>query len=269
MPGIMAGEHPSLNDFGITQEEYRLYAKKQLDESTDRQVRRITFVVVLGALWLFWVLFSGWNADEFIFMTIGAVVLAWLSTACVAEKVAEHKREQLLASDTAQRIERYEEAVRAYREARHREEQEFKEQERLVREEERVRLEHLRSLSRTNKEYWMRLTGVEFEQEVARMFRSQGYLVAGTPVSGDKGIDLILYKDERYTVVQCKRYKAPVGPAIARELLGSKAAKRASYAILACTGGFTRSTVEYAQANDIELLSMPDFIRWARESEKE
>lgn len=79
------------------------------------------------------------------------------------------------------------------------------------------------------------------------------------------GIDLVLYKDDMATVVQCKRYRTPAGPAIVRELLGSKVAFEADHAILVCTGGFTDSTIEFAEANGIELLDMDDLIEWYKE----
>ncbi len=93
----------------------------------------------------------------------------------------------------------------------------------------------------------MSLGGIEFEEELGALFRQLGYRVERTPTSGDQGVDLILRKDGRTTVVQCKAHSSPVGPAIARELLGSMVAFRADDAILACTGGFTKSVWEFVQ----------------------
>jgi restriction endonuclease Mrr len=66
-------------------------------------------------------------------------------------------------------------------------------------------------------EVWKRLDGVGFEGMVAHVFREQGYAVEHTPRSNDRGIDLILRKDGRTTLVQCKAYGKPVGVNAVRE----------------------------------------------------
>jgi hypothetical protein len=74
---------------------------------------------------------------------------------------------------------------------------------------------------RRQEAYWRGMSGVAFEKELARLFRSLGYKVSQTPRTGDGGVDLILRKDDRITVVQCKAHgkKIPIG--VARELIAS------------------------------------------------
>ena len=176
----------------------------------------------------------------------------------VEESMVGFLRKRLLSGETGQRIAQYREAARAYEQAQ-------REAELAKEEAARLKYEADLAVRRRHRSYWMSLSGIQFEHEVARLFRSEGYSVMRTPVSGDMGVDLVLRKDGLTTIVQCKRYLAPAGPAIVRELLGSKVAWGADHAILACTGGFTNSTEEFAEINDIELLEMDDLIEWSKE----
>lgn len=63
------------------------------------------------------------------------------------------------------------------------------------------------------------LSGVEFEEFLAGLFRAQGYAVELTPATGDYGADLILSKDGRRIAVQAKRYAGSVGVAAVQEAL--------------------------------------------------
>ena len=108
------------------------------------------------------------------------------------------------------------------------------------------------------REHWMSLSGTEFERELETLYRSLGYRVESTPSSGDQGVDLVLRKDGKTTVVQCKSHQSPVGPAIARELFGSLVHFGADNAILACTGGFTRGVKEFVRGKPIALISASD-----------
>ena len=160
----------------------------------------------------------------------------------------------MLASPVASQIKLYEDALAAYQEAE-------REAERQQREAERARWRlrrHSEEAERTRRrklhDYWMSLDGDEFEQELGTLYRYLGYRVESTPSSGDQGVDLILRKNGKTTVVQCKSHQAPVGPAVARELLGSLVASGADNAILACTGGFTRGVKEFVRGKRIALV---------------
>lgn len=63
------------------------------------------------------------------------------------------------------------------------------------------------------------LTGVEFEEFLAGLFRAQGYAAELTPTTGGYGADLILSKDGRRIAVQAKRYMGSVGVQAVQEAL--------------------------------------------------
>lgn len=110
-------------------------------------------------------------------------------------------------------------------------------------------------------QFWRSLSGLAFEQELAKVFRIVGYEAIVTSATGDKGIDIILRKDGKTGIVQCKARKGPVGPHVVRELLGSTVDFKAEFAMLASISGFTPAAIEFASEKSILLLEIPDIIR--------
>ena len=141
-----------------------------------------------------------------------------------------------------------------------------REAERQRLEDERAKLVAMMVEQQKREEYWESLGGIEFEQELGKLFKARGYWVEYTPVSGDQGIDLILRKNGKTTVVQCKAQQRPAAPRVVRELYGSMVAYGADDAILACTAGFTDGVIKFARGKPIELISAWHIARMAEES---
>jgi restriction system protein len=100
-----------------------------------------------------------------------------------------------------------------------------------------------------------KLDPLEFEQYVARLFRQKGYTVTHRGRSGDKGVDLELKKmGGKRAIVQCKRYRRPVGPEVVRELFGTLVHERVSHAFLVTTADISKSAREWAQDKPITLI---------------
>ncbi len=121
---------------------------------------------------------------------------------------------------------------------------------------------------RGQRSFWTQLSGVDFETQLAELYRRQGYEVQLTKASGDDGVDLVLRRSGRTGIVQCKQWAQAAGTPILRELLGSLVAYRADYAVLACTGGFTRPAVDFARSHSIQLLTLDDIINTATKGEQ-
>lgn len=185
---------------------------------------------------------------------------------------------QILDGPFRKRLERYESARKTYfnakthaqmklieelqavqkaelerKKAAHKAEQERKKAEKAAR----------RATQRKQIKFWQSLSGVQFEKELADLYRQQGYEVEFTPTSGDDGIDLFLNKGDKTIIVQCKRFKKPAEPATVRELYGAFAASNAAEAVLACTGGFTVGVYDFAEGKPIRLIGMPELIQMA------
>ncbi|WP_415916528.1 restriction endonuclease [Xanthomonas arboricola] len=96
----------------------------------------------------------------------------------------------------------------------------------------------------------------QFERLVGEAFRRQGYSVEETGLGGaDGGIDLILRKDGRRTLVQCKQWKRQqVGVSVVREMFGLLAHHQAHAVKIACIGTYTKDAERFAEGKPIELI---------------
>lgn len=96
----------------------------------------------------------------------------------------------------------------------------------------------------------------QFELLVGEAFRRQGYSVEETGLGGaDGGIDLILRKDGRRTLVQCKQWKRKqVGVSVVREMFGLLAHHQAHSVKIVCIGTYTKDAERFAQCKPIELI---------------
>jgi hypothetical protein len=109
--------------------------------------------------------------------------------------------------------------------------------------------------------FWRTMSGLDFEHALAEIFSRHGYDVSLTKSSGDEGVDISLRKDNRIGIVQCKRWGKPVGVSVLRDVLGTRIAHKADFAIVACTGGFTRPARTFAQQHAISLLTLENILK--------
>lgn len=106
----------------------------------------------------------------------------------------------------------------------------------------------------------------EFELLVGEAFRRLGYQVKelGGP-GADGGIDLILYKDEKKYIVQCKRWKTyTVSVQPVRELFGVMHAQAADGCIFVSSGRYTKDALQFAHGKPIELVDGSQLVRLVR-----
>ncbi len=96
----------------------------------------------------------------------------------------------------------------------------------------------------------------QFEMLVGEAYRQQGYQVKELGGSGpDGGADLVMTKDGRKYLVQCKQWKAyKVGVKPVRELLGVMVGMGATGGIVVTSGEFTTDAVNFARNNNIQLV---------------
>ncbi|MCD7098437.1 restriction endonuclease [Stenotrophomonas sp. MMGLT7] len=106
----------------------------------------------------------------------------------------------------------------------------------------------------------------QFELLVGEAFRCQGYIVEETGLGGaDGGIDLILRKDGRRTLVQCKQWKRQqVGVSVVREMAGLLAHHQADAVKIVCIGRYTHDAERFAQGKPIELIGGEQLLTMIR-----
>jgi HJR/Mrr/RecB family endonuclease len=105
------------------------------------------------------------------------------------------------------------------------------------------------------------LSGLEFEEFLAGLFRAQGYTAELTPTSGDYGADLILTKDGRRIAVQAKRYIGSVGVQAVQEALSGQAYYQCHTAWVVSTGTFTANAKVLAEKSSVKLMGRTDIAR--------
>jgi restriction system protein len=96
----------------------------------------------------------------------------------------------------------------------------------------------------------------DFELLVGEAFRRQGYVVDEYGGSApDGGVDLVLHKGAKTTVVQCKRWRErQIGAPLVRDLFGAMHAAGAHAAIFVSSGTYTADAVAFARAQPIRLV---------------
>ena len=107
----------------------------------------------------------------------------------------------------------------------------------------------------------------DFERLVGEAFRRRGYTVEETGLGGaDGGIDLVLRRDSKRTLVQCKQWrrdKVPVN--VVREMYGLLTHHRADAVRSAARGGFTEDAAKFAEGRPIELIDGGALLGMIRE----
>lgn len=116
------------------------------------------------------------------------------------------------------------------------------------------------------------MSGVEFENFVAGLYRSRGFEVAGTRASGDFGADLIVaargglqrheVDTERYDfdgwssrmAVQCKRYSGAVGVSAVTAVIAGKGMYDCSRSAVVTNSKFTAQARQLAEAHSVALI---------------
>jgi hypothetical protein len=103
------------------------------------------------------------------------------------------------------------------------------------------------------------LSGVEFERYVKRLLERKGWRVETTPLTRDRGIDLIARREDEVGVemtlyVQCKNHASPVGVDVVRELNGALPKHwPGARGVLVCPSGFTATALAFAKERGLTL----------------
>lgn len=107
----------------------------------------------------------------------------------------------------------------------------------------------------------------EFEMLVGEAFRRQGHTIQETGLGGaDGGIDLILRKDGKTTLVQCKQWKTQrVDVKVVREMFGLLAHHGANAVKIVAVGDYTADAQRFAQGKPIELIHGEALLAMVRE----
>ncbi len=109
----------------------------------------------------------------------------------------------------------------------------------------------------------------EFEEMTAELFRALGYKAHRTKMIGDHGVDVVVKaKDGRKMVVQCKRWRGPVGEPVVRDFYGAMQHEKAAKGTIFATNGFTDKAMEWAKGKPLLLYDGKKFLELWKKAEK-
>lgn len=98
------------------------------------------------------------------------------------------------------------------------------------------------------------MTGQEFENFLKTLFERMGYKAMLTKFSNDQGADLIMNRLGEKVVVQAKRYSQKVSNNAIQEVVAAIKQYGVDRGIVVTNNEFTRSAIELAKSNNIELI---------------
>lgn len=97
------------------------------------------------------------------------------------------------------------------------------------------------------------LSSREFEEFSASYIESLGFETTLTKQTGDGGFDVIAFRNGRTILIECKRYKKPVGVKIVREFHSVVTTKKADVGYIFATSEFTKPAREYARSTKYKI----------------
>lgn len=104
------------------------------------------------------------------------------------------------------------------------------------------------------------MNGEEFEYFITQLFNTMGYKATHTKLSGDQGVDVIAEKDNIKIVIQTKCYHNVVGNKAIQEAVAGMKYYDANKAMVITNSTFTKSAIELAQKNNVQLWDRKTLI---------
>jgi restriction system protein len=105
------------------------------------------------------------------------------------------------------------------------------------------------------------MSGVEFEDHVARIARSSGVSVIMTAATGDFGVDLVAGRRPNRLAIQCKRQSRPVGSGAVQEVVAGAAMHDCAHTMVVTNHAFTPAARSLAERHGCVLVGGEDLTR--------
>jgi restriction system protein len=105
------------------------------------------------------------------------------------------------------------------------------------------------------------MSGLEFEDHVARIARSCGVPVIMTSVTGDWGVDLVVGHRPDRLAVQCKRQSRPVGAGAVQEVVAGAPMHGCTKTMVVTNHEFTPAAVKLAELHGCALVGGAELTR--------
>lgn len=109
------------------------------------------------------------------------------------------------------------------------------------------------------------MNGYDFEKFLAELFRTAGYDVEETKLSGDQGADLFAIRFGKKIVIQAKNYSGSVGNFAVQEVIAAKNFYSCDDAMVVTNSYFTKSAIELAGATSVRLVNRLELQKYLDE----
>ena len=114
---------------------------------------------------------------------------------------------------------------------------------------------------RTHDDTAAEMSGIEFEDYVARVVRSCGVPVIMTSVTGDWGVDIIVGRRPNRLAIQCKRQARPVGTSAIQEVVAGAPMQDCAKTMVVTNHEFTPAARKLAELHGCELVGRTELTR--------
>ncbi|MGX9790228.1 restriction endonuclease [Mycobacterium sp. MMS18-G62] len=105
------------------------------------------------------------------------------------------------------------------------------------------------------------MSGLEFEDHVARIARSCSVPVIMTSLTGDWGVDIIVGKRPNRLAIQCKRQSRPVGASAVQEVVAGAPMQDCAKTMVVTNHEFTPAARKLAELHQCELVGRAELPR--------
>ncbi len=112
------------------------------------------------------------------------------------------------------------------------------------------------------------MKGERFERFLVELYERLGYKCTQTKKTGDQGADVILKKGFQKIGVQAKRYRGSVGNSAVQEAVASRKYYGFTSVKVVTNSTFTKSAVELAKANKVELIDREKLKKLIKKAKK-
>lgn len=104
------------------------------------------------------------------------------------------------------------------------------------------------------------MSGFEFEKFISRLFQKMGYKSYATKETNDQGVDVIAEKGDVRIAIQTKCYNGVVGNSAIQEIVAGMKYYDANKAMVITNSTFTKSAIELAKKNNVQLWDRKTLI---------
>jgi hypothetical protein len=112
------------------------------------------------------------------------------------------------------------------------------------------------------------MTGAQFENFTADLFRALGHQAVVLGGAGDQGVDVIVNRRGERVAVQCKNLKKPVGNRPVQEVYAGARHHRCVEACVVAPAGYTRGAIALASSTGVSLYDADTVHQWIRKADK-